>query len=164
MNDKHVSPDDLALYVMDALTPSRSAEVEAHLSLCPACAAALAREARLEVALHHAGAALADHRGGLDAETPVPRSRPRVRLLRATAATFASVVALAAGYLLWIARSPHDVARAAERASLVACPAGRGEAAASCHARARRTGLYVQDPPQSAPIPVYEAFAPAPRH
>jgi anti-sigma factor RsiW len=152
MNPDHVSPDDLALYVMDALSPSSSAAVEAHVTRCPACAAALAREARLEVALHDAGAAI-------EARPPgrrTPGARPRPRLRPATAA-FASALALAAGYLLWIARSSHDVVHAAERSSLVACPPGTGEAVVSCYARARRMGLYVQDPPRSAPIPIYEA-------
>ncbi len=124
--------------------------MEEHVALCPACAAALGREARIEVGLHEVGAALA-----------VPRARPRSRLPRAAVAAFASVVALAAGYLVWFARGAHDVARAAERSPLVACPPGGGDAAASCHARALRTGVYVQYPPQSAPIPVYEAVTPA---
>jgi anti-sigma factor RsiW len=157
MNDKHLSHDDLALYVMDALAPSLSTALEAHVARCPACADALAREASFEVALHEVGAAGLGHRA---APRPV-RLAPRPRLRRATTAAFAAALALAAGYLISIARSTHDVAHAAERASLVACPPGNDEAARACQARARRTGLYVQDPPWSAPIPIYEARTPA---
>ena len=136
------------------------AALEASVARCPICAAALAREARLEVALHDVAAAVTMGDPERVPQTPpIPgaRARPRLRLRRATAAAFASALALAAGYLLWIARSSDDIARAAERSSLVACPPGTGGAAASCHAHARRMGLFVQDPPRSAPVPIYEA-------
>ncbi len=144
MKTSHLSRDDLALYVMGALEPEPSAALEQHVAACSACAAALAREARLEVALHEVGASLER-----------PRARPTRSIRRAAIAALAGAGALAAGYLAWIARPGHgDSARAAERPSIVACP--RGEAAIACHARARRMGLYVEDPPRSAAIPVYE--------
>ena len=47
----HVDVDDLELYVLGALDGDRLDAVEAHVMACEACAAALAREARLEAAL-----------------------------------------------------------------------------------------------------------------
>jgi hypothetical protein len=150
MSDTHPSQDDLALYVMGALDGEPAARLEAHVPTCAACASALAREARLEVALHDVGASLAEPRGSRSGRATRPLGRAAI-----VAVGFS--VAIAAGYLVWIARPGHgDAARAAERSSLVACPPGRGEAASSCHSRARRAGLYVEDPPRSAPIPVYE--------
>jgi hypothetical protein len=150
MNDTHPSKDDLALWVMGALDPEPAARLEAHVPTCAACAAMLAREARLEIALHEVGASL-----------PEPRASGSVRTMRpfgrAAVVAVGVAVAVAAGYLVWIARPGHgDTARAAERSSLVACPPGHGEAASSCHARARRMGLYVEEPPRSAAIPIYE--------
>jgi hypothetical protein len=42
--------DELARYVVDALDPERKGAVEAHVSICDACAEALAREASVEAA------------------------------------------------------------------------------------------------------------------
>jgi hypothetical protein len=49
-NRIHPTADDLALYVIDALDPARKGDVEGHVLLCEACAAALAREASVEAA------------------------------------------------------------------------------------------------------------------
>jgi hypothetical protein len=46
----HLSLADLELFVIDGLDAMRAAEIEAHLVACPACSAALASEARLEIA------------------------------------------------------------------------------------------------------------------
>ncbi len=44
MNDvQHISPDDLAIYALQALSPEESVAVSAHLSQCEVCRAELAR-------------------------------------------------------------------------------------------------------------------------
>jgi anti-sigma factor RsiW len=53
---RHVSPGDLALYVMDALTPAQKDRVESHVVDCPECAEALACEAQLESAFEEIAA------------------------------------------------------------------------------------------------------------
>lgn len=160
MTTEHVPADDLALYVMGELPPARSAKMEAHVVLCPACAAALGREAKLEIALYEIGASL-DAEQGKRGRSAHPRA-PAARRVRPGPAILALTVslALAAGYLLWISRPSRGLAaRAADRPSLVACPPGQSEVAERCRAWARRTGLYVQDPPGAA-IPRYETLAP----
>jgi anti-sigma factor RsiW len=47
----HIASRDFALYVIDALARERAAEVEDHVARCEACAAALAREAQVELAM-----------------------------------------------------------------------------------------------------------------
>jgi anti-sigma factor RsiW len=158
MKTEHLSPDDLALYVMGSLPPASTGALEEHVGRCAACAAALAREAAVEVALHEVGAALAE---------PLPSARPgepasrRRRFGRAAGAGLISALAMAAGYLLWTYVQARP-ARAAEAPWVVACPPGRSEATGACRARARRMGLYVQDPPNAA-IPVYESLRPVPQ-
>lgn len=46
----HVTGDELALYVIDALDPGRKDAVESHVFSCEKCAEGLAREARVEAA------------------------------------------------------------------------------------------------------------------
>ena len=46
----HVTAEELALYVIDALEPARKDGVERHVLSCGECADALAREARVEAA------------------------------------------------------------------------------------------------------------------
>ncbi|MEZ4223601.1 MAG: hypothetical protein R3B13_21815 [Polyangiaceae bacterium] len=50
MSDEHLSEDTLVAYVMDHLDALNSKRVEAHVASCERCAAALEREAKLEVA------------------------------------------------------------------------------------------------------------------
>ncbi len=47
----HVGKADFEAYVINALALERAAEVEDHVARCEACAEALAREARLELAM-----------------------------------------------------------------------------------------------------------------
>jgi hypothetical protein len=62
----HLGADELALYV--AGEPARAAYVEAHAAVCPECAARLAREAALELAIEEVV-----ERGALPARPAVRR-------------------------------------------------------------------------------------------
>jgi anti-sigma factor RsiW len=131
-----IHPDALDLYVMDALSDERRDAIEAHVSECAECAAALAREARLELQLREL------------ASTPpparvVPLRRRRVARY-AVAAAAAAIAATVGAALLW-RRAP------APQPIVVACPFD--ESAPDCLARARQHGLYVQLP---SAVPIYE--------
>jgi len=49
MSDNHLSEDTLVAYVMDHLGAADTERVEEHVAGCEQCAAALEREAKLEV-------------------------------------------------------------------------------------------------------------------
>jgi hypothetical protein len=68
----HVASRDFALYVIDALARERAAELEDHVARCEACAAALAREAQLELAMELLAA------GPASRAAPVQRPSPSV--------------------------------------------------------------------------------------
>ncbi|MGO8993441.1 MAG: anti-sigma factor family protein [Polyangiaceae bacterium] len=59
MRGAHLSGEELALYVIDALDPERKDRVERHVLACEECAMGLEREARVEAALEQV-ARLAD--------------------------------------------------------------------------------------------------------
>jgi anti-sigma factor RsiW len=108
MSGRHATAADLESYVLGALDPVRIEGFEAHCAECDACAAALAGEARLEVAFEQV------------ARRPVRVATPRP--LRAAAYGAAGLVAMAAAVLLWFGHSP-----------ATAATAGEGTAAASHH-------------------------------
>jgi hypothetical protein len=60
MQGPHASPDELALFVMDALDASTRRRFERHVMACAVCGEALAREAAAEVALHAAWPAMTE--------------------------------------------------------------------------------------------------------
>lgn len=51
MSVNHLPRQDLALYVLGTLEPTETARLEAHVAVCPSCAASLAAEAQLEMQL-----------------------------------------------------------------------------------------------------------------
>ena len=106
MTGRHATAQELELYVLGALDAGRLEDVEAHCASCDACAAALAGEAKLELAFEQ-----------------VQRRASRVRVIRPlrTAAYGAfGLVAMAAAVLLWVGHG----------AAMTASPgAGEGTAA-----------------------------------
>jgi anti-sigma factor RsiW len=52
MNTNHLTTDQLALYVMGGLEPEEGIAISKHAGACPRCAAALQREAELELRLY----------------------------------------------------------------------------------------------------------------
>jgi hypothetical protein len=129
MTDHH-DATELALFVRGELEGARRASFEAHVAGCEACAARLASEARLEVALEALGPALA---GGL-------ARRRRVR--RAVAA---AVVAAAAAVVLVTVHRGGELAPLATRSlPQVTCADGPDQSA--CIKRAHQHGLFVRYP------------------
>lgn len=100
MSGRHATAADLESYVLGSLDPDRVEGFEAHCAECDACAAALAGEARLEVAFEQ----IARH------PVRVASSRPA---LRAAAYGAAGLVAMAAAILLWFGHSPASAGAAA---------------------------------------------------
>jgi anti-sigma factor RsiW len=99
MNADHVALSDLELYVIGALDVARQAEVEHHVSGCAACAAALAREARLETAF----AQIAERPSRPNA-APVRRTA-RHRPLLAVGSAVVGALSMAAAVLVWVGRA-----------------------------------------------------------
>jgi anti-sigma factor RsiW len=111
MSGRHATAADLESYVLGALDPDRIDGFEAHCAECDACAAALAGEARLEVAFEQV------------ARRPVRVASPRP--LRAAAYGAAGLVAMAAAVVLWFGHAP---------AAATAAAAGEGATPAVHHA------------------------------
>jgi anti-sigma factor RsiW len=100
MTMPHATASDLGLYVMGALDFADGSRVERHVLECASCAAALAREARLEVALLQIGQRMpapAAPAIGTPRQPP-----PNVAALSAVIGVFATAAAL----LLWVGRLP----------------------------------------------------------
>jgi hypothetical protein len=77
MSMNHLPEQDLALFVLGALEPAEMARLEAHVAVCPRCAAALAAEAQLEQKLQAAvPAALRELALRPVAASPPPRPLP----------------------------------------------------------------------------------------
>lgn len=74
MTSVHLSEQDFELYVLDMLDVIDKAHVERHVTVCARCAAALAAEARAELRLQAAVAALKPQaaRGAKPFDAPVP--------------------------------------------------------------------------------------------
>lgn len=113
MSGRHATAADLESYVLGALDPHRIEGFEAHCAECDACAAALAGEARLEVAFEQV------------ARRPERVASPRPpHPLRVAAYGAAGLVAMAAAVVLWFGHSPASAtAGAAAAAGEVATPA-----------------------------------------
>jgi anti-sigma factor RsiW len=103
--ESHVDGDELALYVMGALEGDRLDAVEAHVMACEACAAELAREARLEAALD----AVALRAGAGAHERVVHLARAPRRAIRSGRFMGGALGALAAaaGIVLMFAQTSH---------------------------------------------------------
>lgn len=78
MTPQHVTQEELVRYVLDALEPGQAEELEAHVAVCPRCAAALQAEARVELALQEV---LPQVRA--QEQAVVPLQRPRTEPTRA---------------------------------------------------------------------------------
>jgi hypothetical protein len=110
MGEVHLSASELELFVIGALGNARAAAVEAHVGACERCAAALAREARVEMTLDEIANAAVTR--DLSAPRPAAKStglaprkpRPAARSLAITAA---GSLSLAAAVLLLLVPSRH---------------------------------------------------------
>ncbi|HEY1697361.1 MAG TPA: hypothetical protein VGG39_34605 [Polyangiaceae bacterium] len=105
MSVRHATARELELYVLGALEGPGAQAVEEHCAACEACSAALAGEARLEVAF----------------EQVAKRSSrvAAVRPMRAVAYAAAGVLAMAAALLVWFGRAPAAVATGGDGAVAV---------------------------------------------
>jgi len=92
MNGVHATAAELEAYVLGALEVDRLESFEVHCAECASCAAALAGEARLEVAF--------------ETVARRPSRVPVIRPFRAAAYGAAGLVAMAAAVLLWFGHSP----------------------------------------------------------
>jgi anti-sigma factor RsiW len=123
----HVATGDLALYVLGGLEGARLDEVEAHVLSCEACAARLAREARLEVALGEVALRVSAMPAMVAGEHAVVASlagmrarSPRARAMRSGRFMGGALGALAAaaGIVLMFAQTSHaDTVTAQQRSS-----------------------------------------------
>ncbi len=134
----HPHPEAFEHYVLGLLDAGAQGELEAHLGACPACAAALAREARLELALMEV------------ARAPVSLKATRARRLRLGAAA-AAVAAAAAAVLLVVGTPPGGE----QRPRLVDCSDPRS--ADACLAGAQYDGLLTIGPGNELVVPRYDA-------
>ena len=98
MSDNHPSLGDLEHYVIGALEVDAALVLENHVASCAMCAAALAQEARLEVALHQIARA----------PTPLHAAARRSRTTLAVAGAMA-VLACAAALLVVLGRSEDEM-------------------------------------------------------
>lgn len=131
---EHLSDTEIEEFVLGQLAAARLESFEAHASACENCAARLAREARLELALIEVRAA--------------PRSsRPAVTRRAAGVAT----LVLAAAVLLLYLRADDDSPARARSIPNVICPDGPDQP--SCVASAQGRGLFVQYPDWAGPPP-----------
>lgn len=136
----HVTPDTLEHYVIGALDATSARWVEAHAAGCEACAAALAAEARLELALFEVAAAPPSLEG----------RRARRARFAAAAVTGFSALAATVAWLLWVDRPPPpgghpQVVRCTEVSS-----------AEDCIARAQFDGVLTIGPDERLVVPRYE--------
>jgi hypothetical protein len=111
MSGRHATAQELELYVLGALDARRVESFEAHCAVCEGCAAALAGEARLELAFENVQKRAARFE--------------RVRPMRAVAYGAVGMVAMAAAALLWVGhRSLGSVAGAAGTVSNASAAVG----------------------------------------
>ncbi len=94
MSGRHATAAELEHYVLGALDAGRVEEFEAHCAECEACAAALAGEARLEVAFEQV------------ARRPTRIPQPAAASVRAATYGAAGLLAMAAAMLLWLGHTP----------------------------------------------------------
>jgi anti-sigma factor RsiW len=104
---EHPSAEQLELYVIDALSEGESLTIELHVSECAACAAALAREARIEGALDVLAAHVVARESAVGAERrPLAARSPRATLR--LAGGIGAALAMAACALLWLGPARAD--------------------------------------------------------
>jgi hypothetical protein len=144
---EHPDPASFEHFIMGTLDDTERGQFERHAAACERCAAALAREARLELAL---------------VELAAMPAAPRRRAARALWA--APMLAAAAALLVWwrVERGapfgPHPADALAPPSGPVVCSVVRERAA--CIAAAHRRGLYVSYPSNAgAPTPIVAGAA-----
>lgn len=132
----HIDPEQFEQYVIGALGDEAASALEAHTASCQTCAAALQREAQLELGLMEVAA------------LPVPLSarRPR-RFIAATALSLAAAAGLA--FFANLERPPP--AEGAPR--LARCDVS---GSSECVARAQFDGVITIGPDHQVLVPKYE--------
>lgn len=135
----HLVAEELEHYVIGALDEAGAARVEAHTARCATCAAALQREARLEVGLFQLAAQPA----------PLQAFRRRARVAVAVSA-LAAAAGLALGFssALEVDGQPQPPPRV-ERCD-------RSSAPTDCLVRAQFDGVLTIGPGQELVVPRYE--------
>jgi anti-sigma factor RsiW len=134
----HLTPEALELYILGALDAEPSLALEAHAATCTACAAALQREARLELGLLEVARAPASLQGF------------RRRRLQLGVAGLAAAAAAAVLLLLVQPRATPD-----GQPRLVRCEDPRQ--ASECLAGAQYDGLLTIGPDNQLVVPLYDA-------
>jgi hypothetical protein len=135
---EHSDATELALFVRGELAGSRRDSFEAHVARCDECAAQLASEARLELALVELGATRGFEQR-ID-ERIVVRRRVRATGMAALAAAVVALVML-------MLRDPAPTARGPLVRSIPRVVCSDGPAQAVCVELAHRHGLVVEYPP-----------------
>lgn len=131
----HVSPRELELYVIDGLVANDASRIEEHVVACDACAAALAREAQLELAMDLIAqtpprALLVGPRvTHYDSRCVAVRRRRSVESRKVWFAGLSGALAMAAATILWIAPAASE-----ERHSFGEPSAGIVQPAPASHA------------------------------
>ncbi len=109
MSTLHPVASDLELYVMGALDPATAARIEAHVGECEACAAALAHEARLEMAFEQIAHA---PETGVRIVAAKRDAAARAATAHRRTVTFAcalgGALSIAAAWFLWVSPVPQD--------------------------------------------------------
>lgn len=135
----HPTPEQLEQYVLGALDGAGGLELEAHLGACPACTAALAREARLELGLAEA------------ARLPTPLLARRRRWVGVAAAGSGLAAAAAAALVLgWFEAAPRP-----DRAPMV-LRCDQAHAPGECLARGQFDGVIAIGPGRQVVVPRYD--------
>lgn len=140
-----LSPDVVEQYVIGSLDPDSARFVDTHVGGCRACAAMLAREAKLEVQLHEVA----------ELSRVVPLSSRR---RRAGAAVLSVAAALAAGVVLLVTFEREPPADEAPRIARCEDPGS----AAACIERAKFDGVITIGPGNELVVPRYDAVPTAP--
>ena len=107
MSTVHPMASDLELYVMGALDAATGARVEAHVAECDACAAALAHEARLEMAFEQiAHAPETGVRLVAQKRDAAARAGTAHRRTVTFACALGGALSIAAAWFLWVSPVP----------------------------------------------------------
>jgi len=138
---EHPDATELEQFVRGQLDDGPRQRFEAHLGSCGACAAALAREARLELALVELAT--------VEAACP---AAPRPSVARRRSLQLAAAAAAIALLILAIRTGTAPPGAIARTSPNVTCPAGAAQAA--CVRSAHRHGLFVQYPGWAGPPPL----------
>lgn len=141
MSSHHPHPETFEAWVLGALAPHDAHALETHVAGCTPCAQALAREAQLELRLHHVGTA---------APPAVPVAP--LRHIPQPLVVLGGLAALAAAVLALVRVDPPPPPERAPQVALCQDPGS----AADCVARAHFDGVVAVGPGNALEIPRYD--------